>query len=127
MSVERKEIGLRPVTLPDLETTRLNLSRMSLTKLGRQAMIALDQRDATRRCFKDVRGESPHARANLDKMIPGLRIETSNNGLRQVRIEEEILPEHLARPHTDLIETGAEFCFGHRKVIEPCGDLRQPG
>jgi hypothetical protein len=126
MSVERKEIGLRTVTLSDLETARLDLTCMTLAKFSRQSVITLDERDTARGGIEDVRGKGPHAGTNLHEVIAGLRIKAGDDGLRQVRIEEEILPEHLARSHTDLIETGAKFCFGHRQVIKPCGGLRQP-
>ena len=114
--MEGKEIGFRPVTLPDLETPGLDLRGMALAKLCSETVIPLDQCDAPRGRVEDVRGERAHAGPHLDKMVTRLRIKTGDDGLGQVRIEEEILPEHLARPHADLLESGAKFCFGHGKI-----------
>jgi hypothetical protein len=113
LAKEWEKVGPRPVTLDDPQATRLPFRSIALVKLRRQTMVALDQRDAPRGGIQDVRGERAHARANLDEMVSRLRVETGDDGLGQVRIEEKILPEHLARPHTDLFEPGAEFCFGH--------------
>ena len=65
-----------------------------------------------------MRGECPHSGPNLDKVISGLGIESGDNRLGQVRIEKEILTEHLARPQPDLLETGAEFCFRHGSILK---------
>jgi hypothetical protein len=116
VAVKGEEVGFRPVTLPDLETAGLDLRGMALAKLRGETVIPLDQRDAPRGRVEDVRGECAHAGPHLDKMVARLRVETGDDGLGQVRIKEEILPEHLARPHTDLLESGAKFCFGHGKI-----------
>ena len=46
VTVEGKEIRLRPVTLTDLKTTGVDLGGMALAKLRGQTMIALNQGDA---------------------------------------------------------------------------------
>ena len=76
-------------------------------------MITLDQGNTPCRRCQDVGRQGPHAGTDLHKMIPLPRFQIGNDGLCKIRIEEEILTEHFARTHTNLVETGAEFCLGH--------------
>jgi hypothetical protein len=60
-----------------------------------------------------VNRESPHPRTYLHQMISLRGLQIGDNRTGKIRIEEKVLTEHLARTHADLIETGAEFGFGH--------------
>jgi hypothetical protein len=100
---------------------------MALAKLRDKTVIAFDQGDAPGGRLQDVRGERPHARTNLDKVISGLGIKACDDRLGEIRIEKEILTEHLARTHPDLLETGTEFGFGHGKIHKALSRLVPAG
>jgi hypothetical protein len=86
-------------------------------------VVSLDKCDTPGGGGQNVNGERSHTGADLDQMIAlgGLKIGDDCAG--KVGIEEEILTEHLARPHPDLVETGAEFGFGHRGIHKALGRL----
>lgn len=63
--------------------------------------------------------EGSHTWTDLHKMIPGGGFQIGDDRAGQIRIEQEILTEHLARTHPDLVETGAEFGFGHGGIHNP--------
>ena len=116
---EGKEIHPGSIALQDLEATGVDLRRVAPAQFGCKTVVALDERDAPRGGLKDVNRERTHAGADLDKMITRSGLQPGDDGAGKVRVEEEVLPEHLARPHPDLLETGAEFGFGHGVSIKP--------
>jgi len=107
------DVCFRPVTLPDLKPTGGDLASVTLSQLSSQPMIPFYQGNTARWRLQNVYGKRTHARPNLYKMIPLGWFQIGNNRAGKIRIEEEILAEHLARTHPNLVETGTEFGFGH--------------
>ena len=86
-------------------------------------MVTLDQSDPSGGRCEDVYCQGSHARTNFHEMIPRGGFQIGDNRTGQIRIEQEILTEHLARTHPDFIETGTEFGFGHGGIHNPLSHL----